>query len=103
PTAPPHELRCSGAGSTSLSVSWAPAPEDRGNAALLGYEVRYGVVDGGDGEFDSAQTLRLEPDAGQALLTGLRRWSLYRVTVAAIAAQGGGPESAAVRCRTDED
>ncbi|KAL1281179.1 hypothetical protein QQF64_015779, partial [Cirrhinus molitorella] len=99
PTAPPNELRCSGAGSTSLSVSWAPAPEDRRNAALLGYEVRYGVAE----EFDSPQTLRLEPDVEQVLLRGLRRWSLYRLTVAVITAQGGGPESAPVECRTDED
>ncbi|XP_073704498.1 receptor-type tyrosine-protein phosphatase S, partial [Garra rufa] len=103
PTAPPHELRCSGAGSTSLSVSWAPAPEDRRNAAALGYEVRYGVGGGDASEFDSPQTLRLEPGVGRVLLTGLRRWSLYRVTVAAIAPQGGGPESEAVECRTDED
>uniref|UniRef100_A0A673H216 protein-tyrosine-phosphatase n=1 Tax=Sinocyclocheilus rhinocerous TaxID=307959 RepID=A0A673H216_9TELE len=92
PSVPPRDLRCSAAGSTSLSVSWAPAAEEP-----LGYEVRYGS--GGE----SPQTLRLEPGAGRALLTGLWRWSRYRVTVAAITAQGGGPESAAVECRTDED
>uniref|UniRef100_A0A672LBU8 protein-tyrosine-phosphatase n=1 Tax=Sinocyclocheilus grahami TaxID=75366 RepID=A0A672LBU8_SINGR len=92
PSVPPRDLRCSAAGSTSLSVSWAPAVEEP-----LGYEVRYGS--GGE----SPQTLRLEPGTGRALLTGLRRWSRYRVTVAAITAQGGGPESAAVECRTDED
>uniref|UniRef100_A0A8C1XYQ5 protein-tyrosine-phosphatase n=1 Tax=Cyprinus carpio TaxID=7962 RepID=A0A8C1XYQ5_CYPCA len=103
PSVPPGELRCSSAGSTSLSVSWAPAPEDQQNAALLGYEVRYGVSGSDAGEFDSLQTLRLEPDSGQTLLTGLRRWSLYRVTVTAITEQGSGPESTAVECRTDED
>lgn len=89
PSVPPRDLRCSAAGSTSLSVSWAPEP--------LGYEVRFGS--GGD----PPQTLRLEPGAGRALLKGLRRWSRYRVTVAVITVQGGGPESAAVECRTDED
>uniref|UniRef100_A0A671P2Y2 protein-tyrosine-phosphatase n=1 Tax=Sinocyclocheilus anshuiensis TaxID=1608454 RepID=A0A671P2Y2_9TELE len=92
PSVPPRDLRCSAAGSTSPSVSWAPAAEEP-----LGYKVRYGS--GGE----SSQTLRLEPGAGRALLTGLRCWSRYRVTVTAITAQGGGPESAAVECRTDED
>uniref|UniRef100_A0A673HM38 protein-tyrosine-phosphatase n=1 Tax=Sinocyclocheilus rhinocerous TaxID=307959 RepID=A0A673HM38_9TELE len=103
PSVPPRELRCSAAGSSSLGVSWAPAAEDQQTAALLGYEVRYGVSGGDAGQFDSRLTLRLELDSGQTLLTGLRRWSRYRVTVAAITEQGSGPESAAVECRTDED
>uniref|UniRef100_A0A671M7B5 protein-tyrosine-phosphatase n=1 Tax=Sinocyclocheilus anshuiensis TaxID=1608454 RepID=A0A671M7B5_9TELE len=103
PSVPPRELRCSAAGSTSLGVSWAPAAEDQQTAALLGYEVRYGVSGGDTGEFDSRLTLHLEPDSGQTLLTDLRRWSRYRVTVAAITEQGSGPESTAVECRTDED
>uniref|UniRef100_A0A672SIL3 protein-tyrosine-phosphatase n=1 Tax=Sinocyclocheilus grahami TaxID=75366 RepID=A0A672SIL3_SINGR len=103
PSVPPRELRCSAAGSTSLGVSWAPAAEDQQTAALLGYEVRYGVSGGDAGEFDSRLTLCLEPDSGQMLLTGLRRWSRYRITVAAITEQGSGPESTAVECRTDED
>uniref|UniRef100_A0A8C2GG64 protein-tyrosine-phosphatase n=1 Tax=Cyprinus carpio TaxID=7962 RepID=A0A8C2GG64_CYPCA len=74
------------------SLSWALTAE-----GPLGYEVRY--KSGGD----SPQTLRLEPGASGALLTGLRRWSLYRMAAAAITAQGSGPESTAVECRTDED
>lgn len=103
PTSPPREVRCSAAGSTSLSVSWAPALEEQQNAAPLGYEVRYQVSGDDAGGSDSPQTLRLEPDAGRTLLTGLRRWSSYRVTVAALTEQGDGPQSRAVECRTDED
>ncbi|XP_048019499.1 receptor-type tyrosine-protein phosphatase S isoform X7 [Megalobrama amblycephala] len=103
PTSPPREVRCSAAGSTSLSVSWAPAPEEQQNAAPLGYEVHYQVSGDDTGGFDSPQTLRLEPDVGQTLLKGLRRWSSYRVTVAALTEQGDGPQSQAVECRTDED
>uniref|UniRef100_A0A8C1FC88 protein-tyrosine-phosphatase n=1 Tax=Cyprinus carpio carpio TaxID=630221 RepID=A0A8C1FC88_CYPCA len=78
--------------SSVLLVNWALTAE-----GPLGYEVRY--KSGGD----SPQMLRLEPGASGALLTGLRRWSLYCMTAAAITAQGSGPESTAVECRTDED
>ncbi|XP_051989338.1 receptor-type tyrosine-protein phosphatase S-like [Xyrauchen texanus] len=98
PTAPPREVRCVSASSTVLSVSWAPPPEEQQNGELLGYELRYEVSGG-----DSAQTIRLESDAGQTLLTGLRRWSVYRVAVVALTAQGSGPESSPVECSTDED
>ncbi|XP_067309052.1 receptor-type tyrosine-protein phosphatase S isoform X8 [Pseudorasbora parva] len=93
PSSPPAEVRCSASGPSSLRVSWAPAPED-GSRLEVRYQAR--------GEA-SAQTLLLDPDAGQAVLKGLRSWSSYRLTVAALTAQGYGPESPALECRTDED
>ncbi|XDV28389.1 hypothetical protein PO909_031713, partial [Leuciscus waleckii] len=99
PTSPPAQVRCSSVSSSSLSVSWVPAPEEQQNSALLGYEVCYQLSGGGD----SVQTLRLEPDAGQVFLKGLRRWSSYLLTVATLTEQGLGPQSPAVECRTDED
>lgn len=89
--------------STSLTVSWSPPPEDERNDRLLGYELRWQMCDDDVGKCDSPQMIRSESGSGQMLLKNLRRWSLYRITVAVVTVLGRGPESSPVHCRTDED
>ncbi|XP_073713739.1 receptor-type tyrosine-protein phosphatase S-like isoform X2 [Misgurnus anguillicaudatus] len=103
PKASPREVRCISATSTSLTVSWAPPAEERQIGPLLGYELQYQISDEDGGESDSLQTIRSESDAERMILKNLRRWTSYRITVAAFTAQGRGPGSLPVHCKTDED
>lgn len=47
--------------------------------------------------------LPIPTQQGETLPEGLEKWSWCNVTTAAVTAEGAGPKSAAVLCRTDED
>ncbi|XP_049334898.1 receptor-type tyrosine-protein phosphatase S isoform X4 [Astyanax mexicanus] len=105
PSAAPGEVRCSSPSSSSLLVSWRPPPEESQNGELTGYELRYQDVgdDKNGTEALPEKTIRTETGVGQVLLKSLAKWRRYRVSVSAVTAQGSGPESASLECRTDED
>uniref|UniRef100_A0A8B9LVN2 protein-tyrosine-phosphatase n=1 Tax=Astyanax mexicanus TaxID=7994 RepID=A0A8B9LVN2_ASTMX len=105
PSAAPGEVRCSSPSSSSLLVSWRPPPEESQNGELTGYELRYQDVgdDKNGTEALPEKTIRTKTGVGQVLLKSLAKWRRYRVSVSAVTAQGSGPESASLECRTDED
>ncbi|XP_053700682.1 receptor-type tyrosine-protein phosphatase S isoform X14 [Synchiropus splendidus] len=109
PSAPPQEIKCSSASSTSLLVSWRPPPETAQNGVLVGYRVHYQVAGVSEGGSDDAQLME-EPTVPatdeqvlQVLLQRLDKWTQYQITVSALTVVGPGPESEPIICRTDED
>ncbi|KAM8890472.1 receptor-type tyrosine-protein phosphatase S isoform 18-T18 [Synchiropus picturatus] len=109
PSAPPQEIKCSSASSTSLLVSWQPPPETAQNGVLVGYRVHYQVAGVSEGGSDDAQLME-EPTVPatdeqvlQVLLQRLDKWTQYQITVSALTVVGPGPESEPIICRTDED
>lgn len=79
------------------------------NGELAGYELKYQRVSGTGGE-EGGETQGFEVDGPpitaqqrQIVLEGLEKWSWYNITLAASTAEGTGPRSPAVLCRTHED
>ncbi|KAM6948830.1 receptor-type tyrosine-protein phosphatase S isoform 1-T1 [Aplochiton taeniatus] len=105
PSAPPVGVSCESASSTSLRVSWKPPPAETQNGALSGYELRCRRVPGagGGGVGEEVRGSSVPAGGEQATVEGLQKWAWYNVTVAAFTAQGTGPRSPSLACRTAED
>lgn len=75
------------------------------NGELAGFELRYQRVSGagGGGQGQEVKGLPIPAQQGQTVLEGLEKWSWYNITMAASNAEGTGPNSLPVLCRTDED
>lgn len=75
------------------------------NGELAGYELRYQRVSGagGGGQGLEGKGLPISALQGETLLEGLEKWSWYNISMAAFTAEGTGPKSLAVICRTNED
>uniref|UniRef100_A0A673AFX3 protein-tyrosine-phosphatase n=1 Tax=Sphaeramia orbicularis TaxID=375764 RepID=A0A673AFX3_9TELE len=101
----PEGVSCESASSTSLRVSWKPPPMEGQNGKLAGYELSYQRVSGaqGGGQGQEVKGLTIPPQQGETVVEGLEKWSWYNITMAASTAEGTGPSSPAVLCRTDED
>ncbi|KAJ3594548.1 hypothetical protein NHX12_003855 [Muraenolepis orangiensis] len=108
PRAAPEGVSCESASSTSLRLSYRPLPGEAGGREAGPQPPR------GPGPRGRLAVL---PSAGQALVTGLRRWSWYGVSLAAVSVsaapgdgdgeevegEGEGPRSPTLLCRTAED
>ncbi|TNN78143.1 Receptor-type tyrosine-protein phosphatase S [Liparis tanakae] len=105
PSAAPEGVSCESASSTSLRVNWKPPRIEGQNGELSGYELRYQRVSGaeGGGQGREASGPPVPAQEGQTLLGGLEKWSWYNISVAAFNAEGAGPNSPVVTCRTNED
>ncbi|KAJ0032563.1 hypothetical protein NQD34_002644 [Periophthalmus magnuspinnatus] len=107
PSAPPQDIKCNSASSTTLLVSWRPPPVKSQNGELAGYKVRYQVVGGAEGgagdDGDVMEEASVSVAEEQVLLQRLEKWTQYSVSVSALTAVGAGPESEPMVCRTDED
>ncbi|XP_023191870.1 receptor-type tyrosine-protein phosphatase S-like isoform X6 [Xiphophorus maculatus] len=108
PSAAPEGVSCESVSSTSLGVSWRPPQVEAQNGELAGYELKYQRVSG-TGEEKGGETQGFEVDGPpitaqqtQIVLEGLEKWSWYNITLAASTAEGTGPRSPAVLCRTHE-
>uniref|UniRef100_A0AAR2JQF9 protein-tyrosine-phosphatase n=1 Tax=Pygocentrus nattereri TaxID=42514 RepID=A0AAR2JQF9_PYGNA len=85
----------------SLLVTWSPPPADRENGIVMGYSIRYAAT-----EHDKHQVqhiTNIPADCFRYRIEGLRKWTLYSVTVAAHTETGQGPESLPLLVRTQED
>uniref|UniRef100_A0AAZ1Y1E6 protein-tyrosine-phosphatase n=1 Tax=Oreochromis aureus TaxID=47969 RepID=A0AAZ1Y1E6_OREAU len=76
---------------TSIELTWEPSYNKE---KIVNYELLYKPV-----KFD----LPIPAQQGQTVVEGLEKWSWYNITIAASTAEGTGPSSPAVLCRTDED
>ncbi|XP_016136249.1 receptor-type tyrosine-protein phosphatase delta-like [Sinocyclocheilus grahami] len=97
---PPQEVTCVSPSSTSLLLSWAPPLTDE-NAGITGYSIRYVAV---EREKDPVQRISDIPsNCFRYRIEGLKKGTLYSVTVAAYTDTGQGPESLPILIRTEED
>ncbi|XP_013888308.1 receptor-type tyrosine-protein phosphatase S isoform X2 [Austrofundulus limnaeus] len=105
PSAAPEGVSCERVSSTSLRVSWTPPQLEARNGELAGYELKYQKVSGagGGGQGLEVTAPPVPAHLEQTVLEGLEKWSWYNMTVAASTAEGAGPTSPTVVCRTDED
>ncbi|KAI2668638.1 Receptor-type tyrosine-protein phosphatase delta [Labeo rohita] len=97
---PPQEVTCISPSSTSLLLSWAPPLTDE-NGSITGYSIRYVAV---EREKDPVQRISDIPsNCFRYRIEGLKKGTLYSVTVAAHTDTGQGPESLPILIRTEED
>lgn len=87
--------------STSIKVSWVPPPAASRHGAIVRYTVSYQAVNGEDSE--RHEVTDIGADASSYVLEGLEKWTEYQVWVRAHTDVGPGPESTAMRIRTNED
>lgn len=78
----------------------APPAASR-HGAIVRYTVSYQAVNNEDSERHEVKDIGA--DASSYVLDGLEKWTEYQVWVRAHTDVGPGPESAAVRIRTNED
>ncbi|CAL8281473.1 unnamed protein product [Lota lota] len=112
PRAAPEGVSCESASSTSLRVSWKPPPLGGGGGSAS-YELSYWPLSGDSGREaqqrgPGPRRLEVPSDAGQAVVTALRKWSWYNISLASGSPAHGdeaglGPRSAVLLCRTAED
>ncbi|XP_061098285.1 receptor-type tyrosine-protein phosphatase F isoform X2 [Conger conger] len=101
PSAPPQDVHLLSLSSTSLKVSWVAPPADSRHGAIVQYTVAYQAAGGEDTQ--RHEVTGIGADASVHVLEGLEKWTEYVVTVRAHTDVGPGPESPAVRLRTNED
>ena len=82
--------------STSLTVSWDPPPFPDQNGNIVGYNVTYQRTD----DSDSMTTITTGDQS--IIISGLRPFTNYSVTVAAVTV-GAGPFSEPTVIMTDSD
>ncbi|XP_043207619.1 Down syndrome cell adhesion molecule-like protein Dscam2 isoform X5 [Amphibalanus amphitrite] len=100
PSAPPQEITCRTLTSDSIRASWTPPPAGATNGVIRGYKVMYGPSSTwyDDSTIDMAKSTSTE-----TLLTGLKKYTEYNITVLAYTGGGDGPRSRSAICRTEED
>ena len=102
PTAPPQEVRGQAINSEKVTVTWKPPPEQHQNGQLVGYRVRYAEADSAV-EVQEAQMLVIEASRTSCEISDLKKWTQYKVWVAAYTQIGDGPYSDVIIVQTDED
>ncbi|XP_071546322.1 cell adhesion molecule Dscam2-like isoform X3 [Panulirus ornatus] len=101
PSAPPAGVECSGgAGGSSLLVRWAPPSPTEHNGLLQGYRLTLTRLD--DSTEDVEELTRMT-NGREESVGGLRPWTNYSVTVAAVTRAGAGVASPDLTCTTRED
>lgn len=110
PSAAPRQVQGRALNSTSLSVTWLPPPVDRENGPIVHYRVVYVSTGRDDGHADRAGDLTRDatsvvvPGSEEShVLSGLDKWTQYKVWVAASTSAGEGPLSDVIIVQTDED
>uniref|UniRef100_A0A672RBG3 Receptor-type tyrosine-protein phosphatase F n=1 Tax=Sinocyclocheilus grahami TaxID=75366 RepID=A0A672RBG3_SINGR len=101
PSAPPQDVHLLSLSSTSIKVSWVAPPAASRHGAIVRYTVSYQAVNGEDTERHEVPDIGA--DASSCVLEALEKWTEYQVWVRAHTDVGPGPESTAVRVRTNED
>ena len=74
--------------STAVSLSWGEVNCTERNGAITGYNVQYSIV----GEIQST-TVNVTGDVTSTVIDGLKEFTIYLVSVAAINDNGIGPYS----------
>uniref|UniRef100_T1J817 Down syndrome cell adhesion molecule-like protein Dscam2 n=1 Tax=Strigamia maritima TaxID=126957 RepID=T1J817_STRMM len=105
PGGPPLEVRVEAVDSTCLNVYWKPPRSDLWHGKLTGYKIGFRQHEIKEIQF---RVVRLEDNENEAdefvmRLTHLKKFTKYRVVVAAVNQMGDGPFSDDILARTAED
>lgn len=90
PSQPPHSVIIRVLSSQSMEVTWSKPPTNVINGKLLGYRVYYYSTKNPDQVFNRTVT---KPDERNVTLTGLHKFTSYRVRVVAFTRVGEGVAS----------
>lgn len=99
PSLPPQNVSSYNTSSTSLHVSWHEVPHGFVHGILLGYRVLYKVA-GGTNNNSVAST---SGSIREKELQGLKKFTIYEITVLAFTRIGDGANSTSIFVSTDED
>ena len=97
PDRPPADMQVFSPHSTSLYVSWNEVPDAYKNGIIRGYKVFYIEVKNG-----SSVTENLPPGQRWLRIDGLRKYTLYNVTMLAYTVRGDGVVTSK-ELKTDQD
>lgn len=91
-------VRGQNSSSTSILVMWDAVPADQQNGIITVYTITYHSLTENDNG-----TVLAGPDDRQTVLSSLKEWVNYNITVFASTVKGDGPASDAIVFRTDQD
>ncbi|XP_011315054.1 tyrosine-protein phosphatase Lar isoform X2 [Fopius arisanus] len=98
PGAPPRNVTGRATSGTAIEVSWEPPPKESTNGKIIYYKLQ--VVETGLSDSD-ARVIKLIDT--KFTLDELKKWTTYRIWVAAGTSVGDGPPSYPITVRTYED
>ena len=102
PSAPPRDVRGEALDSRRIELSWSPPAADTQNGELQGYRVRYMEAESMTGTA-SAPVVTVRASEHSYVLQDLKKWTQYKLWVAAFTRKGDGPFSDVIIVQTDED
>ncbi|KAG7208959.1 hypothetical protein KM043_015128 [Ampulex compressa] len=108
PEAPPTHVRAKAINSTAVKVWWKPPNPQKINGINQGYKLQ-AWVGGNFTEANEYKSLSVPPSLfdplaeQSAVITGLKKYTLYNITVLCFTDPGDGERSSAVEIRTRED
>ncbi|CRK92906.1 CLUMA_CG006322, isoform A, partial [Clunio marinus] len=111
PSGPPTNVKAKTQSSTEIHASWDSPEREKWNGNLLGYYVGYQLVDNLTKAADTSpdagyffKTVEVQSHfGGEVMLTGLKKFSAYKIIVQAYTSQGSGPTSKELIISTIED
>ena len=98
PNAPPTNLQAHNTSSTSILVQWGDVPLADQNGKILSYTVTYTALPKG-----SPETKVVNASTTEVILTGLKEYTNYSISVFASTAKGDGNITAPIIVVTDQD
>ncbi|KAL5018087.1 hypothetical protein ScPMuIL_003809 [Solemya velum] len=102
PTAPPQNVTAKPLSSTTINVTWSHPDSQQIHGINQGYKVQAARV--GTGGVEVVEIMPPAPYNSQStMLTNLRKYTEYSVTVLCYTSKGNGPESSPIILRTLED
>ncbi|XP_014211856.1 protein sidekick [Copidosoma floridanum] len=108
PEAPPTDVQVKALNSTAVKVWWRPPDPQKINGLNLGYKLQ-AWWNGGYAEDNLYKSVTVapnlyDPQAEQnAVISNLRKYTLYNITVLCFTSPGDGERSAPIAVRTSED
>nr|XP_012142211.1 PREDICTED: protein sidekick isoform X4 [Megachile rotundata] len=108
PEAPPTNVRAKAVNSTAIKVWWKPPNPQKINGINQGYKLQAWIgsnfTEANEYKSMSVPPSLFDPLAEQsAIMTGLRKYTLYNITVLCFTDPGDGERSSPVQIRTLED
>ena len=101
PSKPPANLSGNNLTSTSIVIRWNPISPRYVHGILLGYKVSYTTADTRNSRKWNESVVN--QSATSAVITNLRKFTKYMVSVEGFTSKGSGIESKCVAVTTDED
>jgi len=106
PIAPPRNVTATAISSTAIAMRWVPPSPQHINGIIQGYYVNMSTVFNGSVVSSRRRFVSNLTNMGgdqTAVLTGLYKYTEYRLTVVCFTAAGSGPPSRQIAVRTLED